>query len=135
MRARNETEPVARLWMIFAFAVPLLSTALSLAGTPPGGKLERGKLLYLLGWLLGCPGCHGDEGTGDGPDGAIFDPPPTDLRRPDLIAMHSDDELAGSIREDRPKPQGPDVKARPKRQDRRARTVSTPDSLHSLGEK
>jgi mono/diheme cytochrome c family protein len=113
MHARNETEPVERRWMIFALAVPLLLAASSLAGTPPGGKLERGKLLYLLSYA----GCHGDEGTGDGPDGAIFDPPPTDLRRTDLIAIHSDDELAGSIREDRPK-----LRAQTSKPDRTAKT-------------
>jgi hypothetical protein len=49
--------------MIFALAVPLLSAASSLAGTPPGGKLERGKLLY----LLGCAGVMETRALGTDP--------------------------------------------------------------------
>ena len=123
MRVRNEAEAAARRWMIFALALPLLSAASSLAGSPPRGRLEHGKLLY----LLSCARCHGDEGTGDGPDGAIFNPPPTDLRRTDLIATHSDDELAGSIREDRPKLRAPAPKP-----DRSAETEALEQFLRRL---
>ena len=48
-----------------------------LAGDP-----ERGEQPY----QLQCASCHGSAGQGDGPASAAFDPPPSDLTRPDLDA-------------------------------------------------
>lgn len=48
----------------------------------------RGAPLY----TAHCAGCHGEGGKGDGPDGAYYSPPPSDLTA-QSVAAQSDAEL------------------------------------------
>ncbi len=45
-----------------------------------------------------CASCHGRRGRGDGPDAALFDPPPRDLRT-GFLAQRSEAELVRRIRD------------------------------------
>lgn len=44
-----------------------------------------------------CTACHGDEGKGDGPAAAAFNPPPADLTDAERLGRLSDEELLAVI--------------------------------------
>ena len=57
-------------------------------------RIEQGWTLY----AANCARCHGETGTGDGPDAAPLEARPPDFRRTDILRAHSDEELVARIR-------------------------------------
>jgi mono/diheme cytochrome c family protein len=92
-----------------------MTAAATFAASPSPTELEHGEALY----LAACARCHGADATGDGPDGAVLDPRPTNLRDPEFLGSLSDADLVGSIRQDRPKLR-PRVTASPRNDQTRA---------------
>jgi mono/diheme cytochrome c family protein len=64
-----------------------------------GRSALNGRALY----ETHCASCHGRRGTGDGPDAALYDPPPRNLRD-GFLARHSDPELVSRILDGRALP-------------------------------
>lgn len=58
---------------------------------------ERGRVLY----LAGCADCHGPDGEGDGPDAALFLPPPRNLRE-GFLERYDTDELVRRVLDGKP---------------------------------
>src|SRR5206468_10201514 len=77
----------------------LLAGVAFAAGRVDNSEIGRGRRLY----LLNCARCHGDNATGDGPDGRGLEARPADLRRSDLLSTHSDEQLVARIREGQPR--------------------------------
>lgn len=62
----------------------------------PAGDVGRGRALY----RVHCARCHGEEARGDGPDGALLESRPANLRD-GVLGELSDDQLVRRIREGR----------------------------------
>jgi mono/diheme cytochrome c family protein len=65
----------------------LLAPAAALAG-----DLAAGKMTY----TMFCSSCHGESGQGDGPVGAVLNPPPRDLSKGDFKLDTDGDGEAGT---------------------------------------
>ncbi len=70
------------IWIVMVGSLFLLAT-IGLAANPAPPKktpelLEAGKKVY----DQVCASCHGVNGDGKGPAGAVLNPPPTDFRKP-----------------------------------------------------
>jgi mono/diheme cytochrome c family protein len=77
-------------WVAIVFAVGVV--------VPASRAEERdGRVLY----RAYCAACHGASAHGDGPDAALFSPPPADLRA-GVLARNQDDDLVERIRHGRP---------------------------------
>jgi mono/diheme cytochrome c family protein len=80
--------------------LPLLLAGMAFAAGPVAkSEIKRGRQLY----LLNCARCHGDDATGDGPDGRALETRPADLRRSDILGGHDDEQLIARIRDGQPK--------------------------------
>ncbi len=73
-----------------AILVSLL--ALLAAGMAFAGDAEKGKIAY----TTNCLSCHGETGKGDGPVGAVLQPPPRDLSAGDFAFDTDEDGTAGT---------------------------------------
>jgi len=62
---------------------------------PSEAALESAKDVY----KKKCANCHGDKGTGDGPDAERYDPPPADFTDTKLMHSVTDGELFYKISE------------------------------------
>ena len=77
-----------------------LSTTVALASlvvwlapaTAIAGDAEAGKTTY----TVNCVPCHGETGKGDGPVGAVLQPPPRDLSGGDFVFDTDDDGQKGT---------------------------------------
>ncbi len=72
-------------------AVLLLCRLPAAAATPDGAALFRAH----------CASCHGEGGTGDGPDASLFSPPPAKLSK-DFLQRYSLEALVRRVREGTP---------------------------------
>ena len=70
------TAQTSRILLALAALVTLAIPGSALAA----GDAEAGKITY----MTNCQSCHGDTGKGDGPVGAVLQPPPRDLSTGDF---------------------------------------------------
>ena len=62
------------------FALAALATLAIPGNALAAGDADAGKATY----MTNCLSCHGDTGKGDGPVGAVLQPPPRDLSKDDF---------------------------------------------------
>ena len=65
------------------------------------GSVDEGKAIY--DGKGTCAVCHGATGKGDGPAGAVLDPPPTDFTDPIFHASRTDAQLFAAIKDGIPR--------------------------------
>jgi mono/diheme cytochrome c family protein len=85
--------------MRWVFLLLLFASVTLAAGAVDKAEIKRGRQIY----LLNCARCHGDNATGDGPDGRAFQPRPSDLRQDTILGAHDDEQLIRRIREGQPR--------------------------------
>jgi mono/diheme cytochrome c family protein len=73
--------------VVAAALAALLTPAAASAGDAAAGKMT---------YTMFCSSCHGDGGAGDGPVGAVLNPPPRDLSKGDFKFDTDGDGKAGS---------------------------------------
>ena len=73
--------------VIAAALAALLTPAAAFAGDAAAGKTT---------FTMFCSSCHGDSGKGDGPVGAVLNPPPRDLSKGDFKFDTNGDGKAGT---------------------------------------
>ena len=76
-------------------ALAIAAPALSAEPGPSPAAIAAGQVQY----ARTCAGCHGREGTGDGPDAEFWTERPVDLRRSDVLERYTGAELVGFIRD------------------------------------
>jgi mono/diheme cytochrome c family protein len=80
--------PSQRTQLVVAAALAaLLAPAAAFAGDASAGKTT---------YTMFCSSCHGDSGKGDGPVGAVLNPPPRDLTKGDFKFDTDGDGKAGT---------------------------------------
>ena len=73
--------------VVAAALAALLTPAAAFAGDAAAGKMT---------YTMFCSSCHGDSGKGDGPVGAVLNPPPRDLSKGDFKFDTDGDGKAGT---------------------------------------
>ena len=73
--------------VVAAALAALLAPAAAFAGDAAAGKTT---------YTMFCSSCHGDGGKGDGPVGAVLNPPPRDLSKGDFKFDTDGDGVPGS---------------------------------------
>jgi mono/diheme cytochrome c family protein len=73
--------------IVAAALAALLTPAVGHAGDAAAGKTT---------FTMFCSSCHGDTGKGDGPVGAVLNPPPRDLSKGEFKFDTDDDGEAGT---------------------------------------
>ncbi len=82
------TAQTSRILLALAALVTLAIPSSALAA----GDADAGKTTY----MANCQSCHGDTGKGDGPVGAVLQPPPRDLSKGDFKFDTDSDGKAGT---------------------------------------